>query len=108
MVSKEAVGQVHFHVTKYVITDYIALNLPYFTSLVSFVILLVKERDHKLSPSVLTIRKTGISMTLWCKGAIPEQELPIVLVQCGRRETPCLFCSIYFKIPLPDRLGAGK
>ena len=55
MVSKEAVGQVHFRVTKYNRADYIALNLPYSTGVVSFVTVWVTERNHILSLSLLII-----------------------------------------------------
>ena len=40
-VSKEAVGQGNFRATKHNRTNYIALNLPYATGLVSFVLVWV-------------------------------------------------------------------
>ena len=69
VISNESVGQIYFNVTKYNKADYIVLNLPYSTDLVSVVIILVTESHHMsntnrkgpiLSHSVLTIRKTGI------------------------------------------------
>ena len=42
-VSKDAVEQVHFRVTEYNGADYIGLNLPYSTGLVSSVIIWVKK-----------------------------------------------------------------
>ena len=59
MVAKEAVGQVHFDVTKYSRADYIALNLHYSTGSVSFVIIWVTESNHILSHSLLAIPKIG-------------------------------------------------
>ena len=60
MVSKEAVGQGHFRVTKYDRANYIALNLPYATGLATFVPIWVKK-VHILSHSLFTIRKMGIA-----------------------------------------------
>ena len=58
VVSMEAVGQGHFRVIKYNRAEYIALNLPYLTSIISFEMIWAAERDHILSHSLLTIRKT--------------------------------------------------
>ena len=60
--SKETVGQIHFHVTKYNTADCIALNLLDCTGSVYFVIIWVREREHILSHSLLTIRKTGLGI----------------------------------------------
>ena len=60
VVSKQTLGQGHFHVTKYNRAGCIALNLPYSGGLVSFVMILATERDHILIHSLLTIRRTGI------------------------------------------------
>ena len=43
MVSKEAVGQGHFCVTKYNRAKFIAFNVPYSTGLLSIVIIWVKK-----------------------------------------------------------------
>ena len=48
MVSKEAVRQIHFHVTKYNRAGYIALNLPFFTGLVSF----FNNMGHRNGPHI--------------------------------------------------------
>ena len=63
VLSKEAEGQVNFPVTKYDRADYIGLKVPYSIGVVSFVIILVTERDHILCHSVLTTRKMGTGLS---------------------------------------------
>ena len=59
MVSKDPVGHGHFHVTKHNRANLTALNLPYSTGWISFVIIWVKK-GTTLSHSLFTICKTRI------------------------------------------------
>ena len=81
MVSWEAVGQVYFRVTKYdrAIYMYIALNLPYSTGSVSFVIIWDTERDRALSHFLLTIRNMRTEAMCQCLRLLDTVEVSLLI-----------------------------